>query len=162
MENTEKQISFLVDRYSDMVFRLAFSYMKNRYDAEDAVQDVFMKLIENDLNFESEEHEKSWIIRVTINICKNKLKQFWNKNIVELSNAYELPYNDTYGDDTVLSAVMSLPEQQRIAVHLYYYEGYKTYEIAGFLKKRESTVRSMLHRARRRLKEILKEEYDFE
>ena len=162
MENTEKQISFLVDKYSDMIFRLAFSYMKNIYDAEDAVQDVFIKLIENDTEFENDEHEKFWIIRVTINICKNKLKQFWNKNIVELSHAYELPYNDSYGDDSVLNAVMSLPEHQRIAIHLYYYEGYRTAEIAGFLKKRESTVRSILHRARKQLKEILKEAYDFE
>lgn len=162
MDATEQKISELVERYSDMIYRLALSYMKSIHNAEDVVQDVFLKLVENDIFFDNPEHEKAWIIRVTINICKNKLRQFWNRNTTALDDVQEPSYSDTYEDDTVLKAVMSLPENYRIVIHLFYYEGYKTPELAKLLKKRESSIRSILHRAREQLKTILKEEYDFE
>lgn len=161
MEDIEKRIHIIAEKYSDMIFRVAYSYTNNRQDAEDIVQDMFVKLIELDKPFESDEHEKAWIIRVTVNLCKNRLKLFWNKNtcaLTEISDAAHFSNKEGF----VLEAVMSLAENYRIIVYLYYYEGYKTAEIAKILKKRETSVRSALHRAREQLKTILKEDYDFE
>lgn len=161
MEDVEKKIHILSEKYSDMIFRIAYSYTNNRQDAEDIVQDMFVKLIEIDKTFESEEHEKAWIIRVTVNLCKNRLKMFWNRKTCSLNEMTNSAYFDEK-DGFVLDAVMKLTENHRIIVYLYYYEGYKTAEIANILKKRESSVRSALHRAREQLKKILKEDYDFE
>lgn len=163
MTATEEKISGIADVYTDMIYRLSFSYMKNHQDAEDAVQDVFVKLMEKLPDFQSPEHEKAWIIRVTINVCKNKLKAFWRKNTSSLDDSPEPSKTDTYQTESeVLQAVMSLPETYRAAVHLYYYEGFKTPEIAEILQKQESSIRSILHRARKQLKTILKEDCDFE
>lgn len=161
MEDIEKKIHILSEKYSDMIFRIAYSYTNNRQDSEDIVQDMFVKLIELNKVFESDEHEKAWIIRVTVNLCKNRLKLFWNKNTCSLSETEHFAHFDEK-DEFVLDAVMKLTENYRIIVYLHYYEGYKTAEIANILKKRESSVRSALHRAREQLKKILKEDYDFE
>lgn len=161
MEDIEKKIHILSEKYSDMIFRIAYSYTNNRQDAEDIVQDMFVKLIELNKTFESDEYEKSWIIRVTVNLCKNKLKLFWNRNTCSLTETENFAHFDEK-DEFVLEAVMKLTENYRIIVYLHYYEGYKTAEIANILKKRESSVRSALSRAREQLKKILKEDYDFE
>lgn len=155
-------ISYFLDKYGDMVFRLAVSYMKNRQDAEDVVQDVFMILLKKEIIFENNEHQKAWLLRTTINICKNKLKLFWRRNVFSIDEFSEFSYDENYNENFVLEAVMNLPTQHRVVVYLYYYEGYKTAEISKILGKEESTVRSILHRARNKLKKILKEEYDFE
>ena len=158
----EERIALLADKYGDMILRLAYTYMKNMPDAEDAVQEVFLKLLEKTPLFISAEHEKAWIIRVTVNICKNKLKSASARFTQPIEDAV-IPVLDRYDEgNDVLSAVMALPENYRTVIHLYYYEGYSTKEIAGILKKRESSIRSDLHRARAQLKEILKEGYDFE
>lgn len=163
MESLEQKISGLVEKYSDRIFRLAFSYMKNRPDAEDAVQDVFVKLMEHNMDFNDTDHEKAWLIRVTINVCKNKLKQFWKRNTSGLFEVEEVSCEDEYiSDNFILQAVMHLQEQYREVIHLYYYEGYSTPQIADLIGKHETNIRLMLHRARKKLKEILKEEYDFE
>lgn len=160
---TNADISRLAEKYGDMIYRLSFSYTKNQADAEDTVQDVFVKLMERLPKFESEEHEKAWIIRVTINACKNKLKAFWRRETSPLADSPEPYKNDAYiVESPVLEAVMTLPAIYRTAVYLYYYEGYKSSEIASILNKRESSVRSILHRARAQLKIILKEDCDFE
>ena len=98
---------------------------------------------------------------MTVNLCKNRLKLFWNKNTCALTEISDAAHFDNK-EGFVLEAVMSLAENYRIIVYLYYYEGYKTAEIAKILKKREASVRSALHRAREQLKTILKEDYDFE
>lgn len=163
MDFIEKRISELVEKYSDMVFRLAYSYTKNRQNAEDVVQEVFIKLMESGKDFDNSEYERAWILRVTINACKDMLKQYWNKNTQGFSDVDEAFYVDEYShDNIVFQAVMSLDAQYRAVVHLYYYEGYKTPAISEMLGKRESSIRSILHRAREQLKKILKEEYDFE
>lgn len=148
-----------LDTYGDMVYRAAFSYTKNKMDAEDVAQDVFMKLLETRPAFASAEHEKAWLLRVTINLCKNRLKSFWHTKTGALDDT--LPSQDALGGgDEVLQAVLSLPAPQRTAVYLFYYEGYSTAEIASLLGKKEATVRSLLHRARAALKSNLKEAYD--
>ncbi|HCW53541.1 MAG TPA: RNA polymerase subunit sigma-24 [Clostridium sp.] len=148
-----------LDCYGDMILRLAYSYMKNIHDAEDIVQDVFVQLMKNIDKFESDEHKKSWLITVTRNLCKNKLKSSWFKKRDEL---VEMPYYDKYKNNDVLDTVMKLPLKYREVIHLFYYEDYSTAQIADIIGKKESTVRSLLHRGRKILKDILKEGYDFE
>lgn len=158
---TEERIEDCINQYGDMALRVAYSYLNHRQDAEDAVQELFVKMLEKHPEFNDKEHEKAWILRTTINLCKNKLKSFWRKNMGGLQD--QMKYYDQYNEnDFVMQAVMSLPPQYRIVIYLYYFEAYKTPEIAKILDKKEVTVRSFLHRARERLKQILKEEYDFE
>lgn len=163
MEVTKDYISDLLDKYSDMVLRIAYTYLKNRADAEDIVQDVFLRIIDKKLSFNDENHEKSWLIRATINMCKNKVNMFWNKNKCSIDDVQEFAVSDKYNTDTsVFQAVMALGEKYRVVVYMYYYEGYSTPEIANVIGKNETTIRSLLHRARNKLKDMLKEDYDFE
>ena len=160
---TEEHIGRLLDKYGDTVVRIAYTYLKNMPDAEDVVQDLFLKIMEKNPEFNDAEHEKAWMIRATINLCKSRLTTFWNRNKQPLEEAPDFGVYDTYQTDrTVLDAVLSLPDKYRIAVYMHYYEGYKTADIAKLTKEKESTVRSNLHRARNKLKIMLKEEYDFE
>lgn len=163
MEVTKDYISDLLDKYGDMVLRIAYTYLKNRADAEDIVQDVFLRIIDKKPSFNDENHEKSWLIRVTINMCKNKVNMFWNKNKCSIDDVQEFAVNDKYNTDTsVFQAVIALGEKYRVVVYMYYYEGYSTPEIAKVIGKSETTIRSLLHRARNKLKDMLKEDYDFE
>lgn len=163
MEVTKDYISDLLDKYSDMVLRIAYTYLKNRADAEDIVQDVFLRIIDKKPSFNDESHEKSWLIRATINMCKNKVNMFWNKNKCSIDDVQEFAVSDKYNTDTsVFQAVMALGEKYRVVVYMYYYEGYSTPEIANVIGKNETTIRSLLHRARNKLKDMLKEDYDFE
>lgn len=163
MEVTKDYISDLLDKYGDMVLRIAYTYLKNRADAEDIVQDVFLRIIDKKLSFNDENHEKSWLIRATINMCKNKVNMFWNKNKCSIDDVQEFAVSDKYNTDTsVFQAVMALGEKYRVVVYMYYYEGYSTPEIANVIGKNETTIRSLLHRARNKLKDMLKEDYDFE
>lgn len=163
MEVTKDYISDLLDKYSDMVLRIAYTYLKNRADAEDIVQDVFLRIIDKKPSFNDESHEKSWLIRATINMCKNKVNMFWNKNKCSIDDVQEFAVSDKYNTDTsVFQAVMALGEKYRGVVYMYYYEGYSTPEIADVIGKNETTIRSLLHRARNKLKDMLKEDYDFE
>lgn len=163
MEVTKDYISDLLDKYSDMVLRIAYTYLKNRADAEDIVQDVFLRIIDKKPSFNDENHEKSWLIRATINMCKNKVNMFWNKNKCSIDDVQEFAVSDKYNTDTsVFQAVMALGEKYRVVVYMYYYEGYSTPEIANVIGKNETTIRSLLHRARNKLKDMLKEDYDFE
>lgn len=156
---TDEIISRDLDCHGDMVLRLAYSYMKNIHDAEDVLQDVFVQLIKNIHVFETEEHKKSWLITVTRNICKNKLKSSWFKKREDL---IEMPYYDEYKNEDIINAVMSLPLKYREVIHLFYYEDYSTSQIAQIVNKKEATVRSLMHRARNILKKMLKEGYDFD
>lgn len=163
MEVTKDYISDLLDKYGDMVLRIAYTYLKNRADAEDIVQDVFLRIIDKKPSFNDETHEKSWLIRATINMCKNKVNMFWNKNKCSIDDVQEFAVSDKYNTDTsVFQAVMALGEKYRVVVYMYYYEGYSTPEIAKVIGKSETTIRSLLHRARNKLKDMLKEDYDFE
>ena len=161
--DTTEYITDLVDKYGNMILRIAYTYLKNRQDAEDCVQEVFLKIVEKMPSFENAEHEKSWIIRAAINICKNRLKLFWNRNVGAIDEAEKIGVFDEYDEQSgVLTAVLNLPEKYRTVIYLYYYEEYTTIEISKIVGKNESTVRSYLHRAREKLKSVLKEGYDFE
>ena len=119
MEVTKDYISDLLDKYGDMVLRIAYTYLKNRADAEDIVQDVFLRIIDKKPSFNDENHEKSWLIRATINMCKNKVNMFWNKNKCSIDDVQEFAVSDKYNTDTsVFQAVMALGEKYRVVVYI--------------------------------------------
>lgn len=158
----DERIGVLAETYGDMILRLCYTYMKNMPDAEDTTQEVFLKLIEKLPEFDNAEHEKAWIIRVTINVCKNKLRFFRIRRAEPIENM-DIAVHDKHNETPeVLAAVLALPEKYRTVIHLYYYEEYSTPEIAKMTGRKESSVRSDLHRARVQLKAALKEGYDFE
>lgn len=161
LEQTEKALAL----YGDAVLRAAYTYLHNMHDAEDIVQETFLRLFNSTAVFESEEHEKAWLLRVAINLSKNKLKSAWfRKNKLQADDFSDLAED---GDDIaelqfVWEAVKKLPVKYREVIHLFYQEGYATAEIASLLGKKEPTVRSLLSRGRKLLREILREEYDFD
>jgi RNA polymerase sigma-70 factor (ECF subfamily) len=130
--------------------------MKNMNDAEDLAQEVFIKLMEKKPSFEDSEHEKAWIIRVAINMSKNRLKTAWFRKTEPLD---EVTYSFTPKESTVMSAVLELPAKYKGVILLYYFEGYSIGEIAGILGEKESTVGSQLSRARKLLKSNLGEDF---
>ena len=147
-------ISSVVEKYSDMVYRAAYHALCERDSAEDVTQEVFLKLMQTLPDFESDEHEKAWLLRVTYN------RKVYSHPTEELSENLSVP--EKTGENPVLDAVMELPEKYRTVVYLHYFEGYKTAEISQMLGKNQNTVVSLLMRARQRLKIMLEEEFDDE
>ena len=143
-----------VKKYSSSMLKTAFSLLKSTADAEDAVQEAFVKLMTKAPEFENDEHCKAWLLRVTINISKNVLKASTRKN---LPLTEEIPYTEK-GDD-VLPYVLSLDEKYRVVIHLYYYENYSIKEIAEILSLPAATVGTRLSRARKMLEKSLKEDF---
>ena len=141
-----------VQRYSDTVFRAAMHNCSCTADAEDVVQDVFEKLLCYNGRFESEEHLKAWLLRVTINRCHDLTRAARQKD-TELDE--NLPAPDQMEDGSVLDAVRALPENYRNAVYLHYYEGYTAPEIGNLLNKNVNSVYTLLNRAKKQLKEAL-------
>lgn len=140
----------ILNRQGNKVLRAAYSYLKDMSEAEDVYQEVFLKLLEDTIVFESEEHEKAWLIRVAINLCKNRFKSFWRKRTTELdNNILFAPEEDIAGGIDVFNAVMALKPKYRTVIHLFYYEDYSTSEISILTGWSESTVRTSLHRARK-------------
>ena len=156
---TDKEIAEIYKRHSKTVYRVCFAYMKNPADTEDAVQDTFFQLIKSGPAFESEEHEKAWLIRTATNICKNVLRHWWRRH-ENIEDFYNLPSSENIETDDIFQVVMELPEKYKTVVYLYYYEGYKIKEIAKILKQKQNTINSKLTRARKKLKEIMEVEYE--
>lgn len=159
MKTREKEeILECYKRYNDMIYKLAWAYCKDKYQAEDAFQEVFFKYMKYHPRFKSPEHEKAWFIRTTINVCKNLLKSKWNRDIVQLQ---EWDADDAFPGDTkdafdsLKAAILDLPEKYRIPIHLYYYEEYSVREIAQLLHKSESTIQTQLQRGREKIKRQL-------
>ena len=147
------------ERRFDMVYRVCFSYMKNTADTEDAVSQVFEKLLNNSkgLTFKDIEHEKAWLLRTAINQCYDNLKS-WRRKVENIDDYENLQAENALLDNDVLKAVLELPERYKDVVYLYYYEGYSTAEVAQILKKPQSTVRSHMREARILLKGVLENE----
>jgi len=148
----EDWVDQVITRNENKLFRVAIAIMNIKEDAEDIVQDVFIKLLENPPQFESEEHETAWLIRVTVNLCKSRLRSYWRKNTVPLLDVY--PAQNEQQHD-LIEIVNKLSPKYRTVIHLFYYEGYSTKEIAEITQQKESTVREQLTRARRSLKDFL-------
>jgi len=149
----------ILNKYADMVYRIALTRCRNKENAEDVFQDVFIKYSEKRPKFDNNEHEKAWFIRVTINLTKNILTSNWNTKITELDENISF---ETQNEYDVYSAVCELPMNYRTAIHLMYYEGYKVKEIATILKTNENTIKTWLSRARDILKEKLKGDFENE
>jgi len=142
----------MVEKYFDTVYRLALSQTQDSHRADDVLQEVFVRYIKTDTEFESEEHIKAWLIRVTINCSKSSFTNSWNKKTVPLTEdlTFEIPEQED-----LYFAVAKLPKKYRAVIHLFYYEDLSVKEIAQYLKTKETTVKSQLHRGREMLREIL-------
>ena len=146
----------IVEKYFDMIYKLALSQTKNREHAEDVVQDVFLRYLKTDKAFESDEHIKAWLIRVTINCSHNIFNNSWTKKTVPLSE--ELVFNTEEKSD-VYYAALELPPKYKAVIHLFYYEDLSVAQISKYLGIKESTVKSQLSRGREMLREKLKGGY---
>ena len=145
-----------VQRYSGMILRLCFTYSLGRADAQDICQNVFLKLLQSDRRFDSEGDTRAFIIRVTINECKDVLKSGWRRRSVPLDELIEREAPFLAAENTgVLAAVQRLPVRYREAVYLYYYEGYNAEEIAAMVGAKPAAVRQRLARAREKLRKEL-------
>lgn len=144
----------IADKYIDTVYRLALSRTKSREHAEDISQDVFVKLMQNKKKFESEEHLKAWLLRVTINLTKDLFSSQWYRTTDELDENVTYEAAESNG---VYDAVMTLPKKYRTVIHLHYFEGYRVEEIALITNSTAGTVKSQLHRGREMLKNIIEE-----
>lgn len=156
---TTERMANLYDKYKNTVYRMAFAYCKNKADAEDIMQEAFIQLFTADINFEDASKEKSWLLKVTVNKCRDmfrSLRYKYSLNSIPLEEAnliYETPE-----ESEVYHAVMSLPTKYRLVIHLYYYEEYSVKEISAITGKNESAVQTQLYRARKKLKDILGKE----
>lgn len=153
---TDTAFEAAVERYADMVFRLAYSYLKNRADAEDVMQETLLKLYTQP-PFDAPEHERCWVVRVAVNECKRLLRSPWRRRTGSLEEIPEAAVMDTPAGSELFRQVMALPPRYRAAVYLHYYEGYGVREIAGAMRANPSTVQTWLMRARGQLKTSLKE-----
>lgn len=142
-------------RNSDMVYRLAYAQMKNSADADDVYQNVFYRYIKKEPEFENEDHEKAWFIKVTVNCCKTSLKSFWRTKVCELDETFE---DKKVEKEDLSFALKKLPKKYSAVIHLYYYEDMSIKEIAHALKLKEGNVGVILSRSRKKLKEILEKE----
>ena len=153
----EFQAKRLVNLYADMILRISYQYLKQTYDAEDICQTVFLKYLTANMTFDSMEHEKAWIIRTTINACKDHLKSAWFRRTAPLDDAAQVAA-PVVPDSWLLDAMKGLPEKYRLSLYLYYYEEYTAREIAQVMGVSESAVGQYLARGRRKLRTILTEE----
>lgn len=180
----EKALQLKIDLYGDMLFKLSYIRLQNIQDAEDVVQEVFYQYLKNGKDFESPEHEKAWLLKVTMNACRKVWRSAWNRHRSDWQSEQCKMEEDAWaksshpqGQDTVpgpeeaaflkeerrrlLGAVLDLPLKYRDVIHLFYYEELSVKEIARVTGRTESTVTSQLTRGRGLLRKALKGEYDF-
>lgn len=148
--NKEKYLEMMIEKYSNMIYRLALTRTNSKENSEDVYQEVFFRLSRKMPIFESEEHEKAWLIKVTINCSKNLLNSKFLKNTTEMKDDIVFETKERHD---IYYAVQELPLKYRTIIHLYYYEGYKVNEISKILNTNENTIKSRLARAREKLKE---------
>ncbi len=152
---TDEYFTCLVKTYIDTVFRIALSYTKHPQEAEDITQNVFFALLREKKPFETEAHIKHWLIRVTINECKKKLRSPW-RSVLPLEDCrISFPAQE---NSDLYDAVMDLPVKYRMPIYLHYYENYSTEEIAKLLRMPKGTVCSNLKRGREQLKQAVQED----
>ena len=152
----------IIERRRDNIYKIAFAYMKNKYDADDIYQTVFENFLKSKLSFDSDEYEKAWFIRTTINACKNVFASGWKKKVTMMEDEEwnRIPDIEPAQTDELLEKVMALPPKYRMVIHLFYYEGYSVNEIAKILNLSIGTVTTQLSRARRKLKSDVKVKWE--
>ena len=158
----DQRWNYLVEEYQTMLYRIAFSNLKNRADAEDAVQETFLRYMKDEKPIVNREHEKAWLIRTVIHICTDVLKSSWHRKTVALEESMAVDTKGVYlpyqvKDDQTLEAVLKLPVHYRNPIYLFYYEDYSIQEIAGVLNEKEGTIKTRLRRGREEVKKILTE-----
>ncbi len=158
----EKRWGDLAGEYQTMLYRIAFSNLKNRADAEDAVQEAFLRYMKDEKPIQNKEHERAWLIRTTVHICTDILKSGWRRKTVAYEDALTAETRSVYlpyqlKDDKTLEAVLKLPVLYRNPIYLFYYEDYSIQEIAGVLNEKEGTIKTRLRRGREEVKKILTE-----
>lgn len=155
MESNLRSDAFLcaaMERCGDAVYRLALCRLQSRADAEDVYQEVFLRLLRDKTEFREEEHLKAWLLRVTVNCCNDLRRSAWFKRTASLEAAPDAAVPIIDGHEELWQAVRALPDDLRVAVWLHYVEGYGTDEIASLVGCRPVTVRTRLHRARKKLR----------
>lgn len=156
---TPGELEQIMEQYGNMVYRLAYAQIRNRSDADDIYQEVFLRYFRKRPRFQSEEHRKAWLLRVTINRARSFMKSAWFRHTVPLEAGFAMTEPETAQLDDALSALK--PDERRL-LHLYYYEELSVQQIAALLNRKESTVRTQLTRARLHLKKIMKGEDESE
>lgn len=157
---SEQELNRVIDQYGDTVRRICLLYLKNEADSEDIFQTVFLKYITNKIKFNSTEHEKAWIIRVTINSCKDLLRSFFRKKTIPLDDLLEKQQFLSNDHREVIEAVLSLSQKYRDVIYLHYYEGYTALEISQILGKNVNTIYTLLTRSKKMLRDQLGGEYN--
>jgi RNA polymerase sigma-70 factor (ECF subfamily) len=148
---TDKEFEEIYQRNKDMVYRMCYLYLKNKADAEDATQSIFLKLINHGKPFHEQEHEKAWFITTAKNYCKDILKSWWNNRRVDLDVLLETAHWDDTESGEVFAKIFLLPEKYKTVMYLFYVEGYSIKEISAILNRKETTVQTQLSRGRKRL-----------
>lgn len=152
---TDEELAEMYRRNVNRVYKLCYIYLKNAVDAEDAVQSVFLKLLQTDVSFNDDEHEKAWFITTARNHCRDILKSWWKRHRVDFETLPEMASPDEtireQGREVIVK-LLTLPEKYRMVLHLYYFEDYSVKGIAELLGANESTIRSQLQRGREKLK----------
>lgn len=168
-DNTCLSANELIDQHADLVYRIALLHTKNKSDADDIFQEVFLRLVKYIHTLKDEEHAKYWLMRVTINCSKSHFTSAWRRNTVlyekesdiqsdyEIQNSYEMQTQED--KELIYYAVKNLPQKYRSVIHLFYYEQLSIKEISAILHRKESTVKAQLSRGRNLLKEVLKGDF---
>ena len=147
-----KDFDKICEKYGDRLYAAAFNICRQQQDAEDAVQDALLAYYRTDKEFETEEHIKAWLLRVTVNAAKSTKRLFWNRNRTSYEEYMDSLIFEEPSDRILMDEVLALPEKYRIVIHLFYFEEYKTREIAEILKLSENTVKTRLSNGRKILK----------
>ena len=155
----KSRLGYYIEKYHGTVFRVAYSYVKNREDAEDIAQEAFLRLFNSDAEFKADENAKAWLIRVSINLAKDMLKSSWFKGRTELDR--DIPYENKE-ESIMFDCIQRLKPEYCSVILLFYYEGYSVKEIAEILRISPTLVTTRLSRARKQLKEMLLKEGYYE
>lgn len=157
-----QSVQELFEKYQNNLYIVACNICKNAEDAKDVVQDTFIQYYSFKKEFESEQHIRAWLIRVTINKAKNKINTFFRRNALPLEDYMQTLAFESKESSALFEAVMGLPEKYRVVMHLFYYEDYSVGEIAGILKLTQGNVKVRLSRGRSLLRNILKEDWEYD
>jgi len=157
-----REYEHIVKKHIDTVYRIAISYTKTPADADDVVQQTFLKLLTKCPEFKDREHEKRWLIRVCVNECNSLFSSFWRRNVDSIDELSKEPEFVMEESNDLYYAIKELPAKCRIVIYLFYFEGYSTKEIAEIIHINEATVRTRLTRGRKLLRTLLKEAWENE
>lgn len=159
---TYKDFEEIYNRQSDRIFKMCMTYLGNVEDAKEAVQNIFIKLLEKNIKFKDSNHENAWICKATRNYCLDILKSAWRKKRVDFETLSEAKTSDkdleNNEKELIEKALLKLPVKQKEVIYLYYYEEYSIKEISKILKRSESTIQTQLATARKKMKETLNSE----